>query len=85
MTEFSWHRHEDDANTGKSGVPVWPSFSRQSCAKVGNKTKTKQKLETEAGNIQGDSEKILETFYAKNTDEQLGNVKDIHKSDFAHC
>ena len=42
---------------------------------MGNKTKTKQKLETEAGNIQGGSEKILETFYAKNTDEQLGNAK----------
>ena len=49
MTDFSWHRHEDDAtlDTGKSGVSAWPSFSRQSCARVGNwsgmgnKTKTR--------------------------------------------
>ena len=24
-------------------------------------------------------------YYAKNTDEQLGNVKDINKSDCPHC
>ena len=24
-------------------------------------------------------------YYAKNTDEQLGNVKDIHQSDCTHC
>ena len=25
------------------------------------------------------------SYYAKNTDEQLGNVKDIHQSDCPHC
>ena len=44
-----------DLRLADSLVPGWGTG-------VGNKTKTKQKLEEEAGNIRGGSEKFLETF-----------------------
>ena len=44
-----------DLRLADSLVPEWGTG-------VGNKTKTKQKLEEEAGNIQGGSEIFLETF-----------------------
>ena len=44
-----------DLRLADSLVPEWGTG-------VGNKTKTIQKLEEEAGNIHGGSEKFLETF-----------------------
>ena len=33
MTDFPWHRHEDDVDTGKSGISAWP-YCRPCCARV---------------------------------------------------
>ena len=34
MTDFPWHRREDDVDTGKSGVSAWPLFCKPCCAKM---------------------------------------------------
>ena len=34
MTYFPWHRHEDDTDTGRSGISALPLFCRPYCAKV---------------------------------------------------
>ena len=34
MTDFPWHRREDDVDTVKSGVSAWPLFCKPCCAKM---------------------------------------------------
>ena len=34
MTDFPWHRREDDVDTGKSGVSAWPLFCKPCCAEM---------------------------------------------------
>ena len=49
---------EDDADTRKSGVSVWPMFCRPCCARVETRVGNRKYIlkKEEVGNIQGGSE-----------------------------